>query len=123
MEIDINKKYTHLKTNIILEWDELFMSFSYYDSLGYLRHITKEELSSRINEFKEFNLDENIPTDFFGKPLYIGDEVAFMQLGYRNFIKGKISKLTPQKATIEHERQNVGGPKTVQFFYQLIKIN
>ena len=68
------------------------------------------------------NKIEEQKVDFLGKVLSVGDTVVFMQIGYRNFLKGKIVKMSNKKATIEHERANIGGTQTLQFYNQLIKV-
>lgn len=63
-------------------------------------------------------------TDFLGNNLTVGDEVVFMQLGYRNLKKGKIKSMTERGTLIiSHERFNVGGTETKQDCSQVIKIN
>lgn len=61
-------------------------------------------------------------TDFLGKELNIDDEVVFVQLGYRNLLRGKIIKITDKTVLIEHERQNRGFTETKQFHSQVVKI-
>jgi hypothetical protein len=39
--------------------------------------------------------------DFFGQPLVVGDEVAFMDPDYRNMITGKIISFAPKSMLIE----------------------
>lgn len=39
-------------------------------------------------------------TDFFGRKLEVGQEVAFMQLGYRYFRLGKVQTISHQTLTI-----------------------
>jgi hypothetical protein len=39
--------------------------------------------------------------DFFGQPLAVGDEVAFMRPSYREMTIGKIIKFTPHTIVIE----------------------
>lgn len=58
--------------------------------------------------------------DFYGNPIKIGDEVAFMQLGYRSLRKGVIARITPQKVFISHEYFNCGGTETKQDHNQVI---
>ena len=41
--------------------------------------------------------------DFFGQPLAVGDEVAFMCPQYRYMIRGKIVKFTPQMIFINYK--------------------
>lgn len=59
--------------------------------------------------------------DFVGNELFEGDNVIFMQVNYRNFIKGKIIKLSPKKATIEYNFDR-RIEKAIQFYDQIIKI-
>jgi hypothetical protein len=44
--------------------------------------------------------------DFFGQPLAIGDEVAFMCPHYRHMIVGKIVKFTPEMIVINYTNHN-----------------
>lgn len=60
--------------------------------------------------------------DYLGNELFVGDEVAFMQIHYRGLMKGTIKSLSPKKATIIHERTNLGSTKSIQFHDQIIKI-
>lgn len=39
--------------------------------------------------------------DFFGQPLKVGDEVAFMEPGYRNMIVGEIVSFAPKSMLIK----------------------
>ena len=64
-----------------------------------------------------------IAKDYFGNELLVGDEVVFMQLNYRGFMKGVISTISPKKVTILHERTNTCSVKSIQFHDQVIKIN
>ena len=63
-----------------------------------------------------------MPKDFLEKELAVGDEVVFMQVNYRNLLKGTIVSLGAKKATIKHPRQNVGNTVSIQFYEQIIKI-
>lgn len=63
------------------------------------------------------------PLDFVGKELNIGDEVVFMQLKYRNLLKGKISKITKNTIWIDHEKTNNYQVQTKQHSSQVVKIN
>lgn len=38
--------------------------------------------------------------DYLGNVLAVGDQVAFIERGYRNFVRGEITKLNDVKATI-----------------------
>lgn len=60
--------------------------------------------------------------DFLGRDLNLGDEVVFVQLNYRNLLKGTIVKTTKQMIFIEHPRTNVGGTLTRQFPEQVVKV-
>lgn len=60
--------------------------------------------------------------DFLGQELSMDDEVVFVQLGYRNLLKGKIIRLTPQTIVINHEKTNIGDTQTRQTPSQVIKI-
>ena len=40
--------------------------------------------------------------DYFGESLYIGDEVVFMQVGYRNFTRGVLISGGKTGGTIEY---------------------
>jgi phage gp45-like len=61
--------------------------------------------------------------DFLGNDLKIGDDVVFVQLGYRNLLKGKIAKITEKTILIHHDKTNTCSTKTKQFPEQVIKIN
>ncbi len=61
--------------------------------------------------------------DFLGQDLEVGDEVVFIQLRYRNLLKGTIIKMTPKTILIAHERTNVGSTQTKQFPEQVVRIN
>lgn len=39
--------------------------------------------------------------DFFGKPLAIGDHVAFIEAHYRNHKEGRVVGFSPQKVRIQ----------------------
>ena len=59
-------------------------------------------------------------TDFFGNIITVGDEVAFMQIGYRQLLKGIVVKLTDKMVFVSHERTNVGKTETKQEHNQVI---
>lgn len=65
-------------------------------------------------------------TDFLGKELAVGDDVAFMQVRYRNLLRGKIAKISPVKATISFVTKDWKGNecvrRTFQESNQIIKI-
>ena len=60
--------------------------------------------------------------DYLGKEINVGDNVVFVQLRYRNFMKGTIKKITPHTVLIEHEKTNVSSTETKQHPSQVIKI-
>lgn len=62
--------------------------------------------------------------DFLGNKLEVGNEVVFVQLGYRNLMKGIISKISESGKTIwiDHEKTNIGNTQTKQMVDQVIKI-
>jgi len=62
--------------------------------------------------------------DFLGNKLSVGDKVVFMQLNYRNLMKGTISKISESGKTvyIKHEKTNVCSTETKQPINQVIKI-
>lgn len=62
--------------------------------------------------------------DFLGNELNVGDEVIFMNIGYRTLMIGKIVKMNPKKATIDFKKPNNTHNwqgQTFQFYNQLIK--
>ena len=61
--------------------------------------------------------------DFVGNKLSVGDEVIYMQLGYRNLVKGVIVKLTDKMCFIKQGKRNIGSEKEIkQFHDQVIKV-
>lgn len=58
--------------------------------------------------------------DFFGTEIKIGDEVAFMEISYRNLLKGTIKSISPKMVTITHEKTNWGRTETRQEHNQVI---
>jgi len=61
--------------------------------------------------------------DFLNKNIYVGDSVVFMQIGYRNLLKGTVKSKTQKTVFISHERTNVGQVVTKQRSSQVYKIN
>ena len=59
--------------------------------------------------------------DYLGKDLAVGDYVAFMMIGYRDFVKGTIVKVNPQKVTIKPD--GISTYNRVQYHQQVIKID
>ena len=63
-----------------------------------------------------------IKTDYLGNELNIGDEVVFMQIGYRGLMTGKIVSMAEKKARIKHQRTNTYRTESIQFYTQMVKI-
>lgn len=61
-------------------------------------------------------------TDFIGQQLFIGDDVVFMQIGYRNLCKGVIRGISEKQLMIDHDKLNTCETQTKQFHGQVIKI-
>jgi hypothetical protein len=60
--------------------------------------------------------------DFFGQPLAIGDEVAFMKPKYRNMVVGKIVSFAPQSMLIQWHNRFFNAPDTFRATsWQVIK--
>ena len=59
--------------------------------------------------------------DYLGNDLYVGDEVVFMQIDYRDFMVGTLMSGGAQKGTIIHEKTNRGRTTSVQYYSQMIK--
>lgn len=60
--------------------------------------------------------------DFLGRDLAVGDEVVFIQLGYRNLLRGRIIKITAKTVLIEHAPAAYS-TQTKQFHDQVVKIS
>lgn len=60
--------------------------------------------------------------DFLGKELFVGDEIAFMELKYRHMERGKITKITPKMLFIEYKNYHGWDSKCKQTHDQVIKI-
>lgn len=61
--------------------------------------------------------------DFIGNDLQIGDEVVFVQLSYRNLLRGKIKNITEKTILISHEKTNDCRTETKQTPLQVVKIS
>lgn len=58
--------------------------------------------------------------DFFNQPLAVGDKVAIIRTGYRDFVHGEVVKLTAQKVRVEvRERGQYG--ETLRFPWEVVK--
>ena len=60
--------------------------------------------------------------DYFGNNLYIGDKVVFMQVGYREFIRGTLISGGKVKGTIAPEDREHCRAHYIQFYKQMIKV-
>ena len=60
--------------------------------------------------------------DYFGNNLHIGDRVVFMQVGYRDFIRGTLISGGKVKGTIEPEDKDRYRARYIQFYKQMIKV-
>ncbi len=61
--------------------------------------------------------------DFLGKELKVGDEVVFVLLGYREFRRGTVKKLTPKTLIVEQSAASGSyNRETKQFHNQVIKL-
>ena len=67
-------------------------------------------------------MSEDKKCDFLGNELNVGDEVVFMQLKYRNLMKGTIKHMSPKTALIEHKMTNTCSTESKQFYKQMVKI-
>lgn len=57
--------------------------------------------------------------DFFGREIKVGDEVAFMKVGYRHLLLGIVKSIGPKKVTITRTSLNYKS-QTMQFHNQVI---
>ena len=60
--------------------------------------------------------------DFLGKELFVGDEIAFMELRYRHMERGKITKITFKMLFIEYTNYRDWDTNCKQTHNQVIKI-
>ena len=60
--------------------------------------------------------------DFLDNELNVGDEVVFVQLGYRNLLKGRIKSMTAKTLLISHAATNIYSTETKQTPLQVVKI-
>ena len=58
--------------------------------------------------------------DFFGNEINDGDEVAFMQTGYRSLMRGTVLRIANATLFIGHPATNVGKTETKQHMSQVI---
>lgn len=79
-----------------------------------------EELEAQIEKLHEKLGDA--PKDFLGNVIHLGDTVVFIQLKYRNLLKGTVVKITPKTVLIVHDKTNVCSTETKQFHNQVVVI-
>lgn len=58
--------------------------------------------------------------DFIGQDFKLNDKVIIIQPRYKNFIEGKIIKITKKMVVVEYEYQE-RTHQVKQFFHQIIK--
>ena len=58
--------------------------------------------------------------DILGQEIKIGDEVMYMEIKHRDFIRGIIISLAPKSALISTEKTYIAGRR--QFYTQIINI-
>lgn len=76
-----------------------------------------------VREMQEYSLGIVRPSvkDFLGNELNIGDNVACIELDYKNLVKGEVVKLTPTAVRVKW--QHWGKDKiTLRYSNQVIKI-
>lgn len=59
--------------------------------------------------------------DFFGTELNVGDDVAYMEIGYRSLQVGKIASFTKTGVQIIPSRLHYNEEKVFQRYIQIIK--
>ena len=59
--------------------------------------------------------------DFLGNEIKVGDEVCFIDRNYKQFHRGIIDSISPQKVTIKCDSIYKG--KTTRYKDQIIKVN
>lgn len=61
--------------------------------------------------------------DYLGNEIRVGDEVVYIQLNYRDFKKGIITKITEKMCFIKQGKLNIGShTECRQYHNQVIKI-
>ena len=60
--------------------------------------------------------------DYLGNEIKLNDTVVFMQLKYRNLLKGKVIKITNKMVVIEHEKTNTCSTQSKQYQGQVIVV-
>jgi hypothetical protein len=60
--------------------------------------------------------------DFLGYQICLGDDVVFIEQGYRNLMRGKIIAVNSKKATIQLENRYDTRKKTQRFYSDLLKV-
>ena len=64
-----------------------------------------------------------MPKDFLKNDIFVGDEVVFMELNYRNLLKGTVVRITPQMVVIEYYDSGFSKMNKVkQVFNQVVNI-
>jgi len=61
--------------------------------------------------------------DFLGNDINVGDEVVFVELGYRNLLRGQIIRISHKTCIISHKMTNTGRTESKQLHNQVVKIH
>ena len=48
---------------------------------------------------------QQVVLDFFGNEIEVGDEVAYIETGYRNFLIGIVDGFTPKQVKIKKQKE------------------
>ena len=63
-----------------------------------------------------------MPKDFLNNDIFVGDEVVFMELNYRNLMKGTVKRITPKMVVIEYNNYDNRKTESKQLFNQVVNI-
>jgi len=73
---------------------------------------------------KNFELKptSNVAKDFLGKEIKVGDEVVFCQVGYREFRRAFIMKITPKTVFLSYKNKPESSNWHRQLHEQVVKL-
>lgn len=74
------------------------------------------------NNVTVFYWGNKMKFDFVGNELNVGDEVVMMQIGYRNLVRGTITKMMDKMCIVSHEKTNTGSTESKQYYNQLVLV-
>lgn len=83
-----------------------------------MKVVRKEVMAVLVVQEAKMDL---IALDFFGNEFKLGDTVAFMQIGYRNLIQGKVISISAKELRISHAATNTCSTESKQAHSQVIK--